>query len=206
MKNKITLVFFIFLFDTGFCQMIESTSRPYRFDIDKILEYEGVSSSKDFEIIPARVKIRSMIEVELSIWYKNEGFKYADQATYNERIIRKIEEFQPNIIHQVGVEEFNNCIPEYYFLQNTLQFEIHLNGFRPFNIAIPLAEVESFKLNFSKLEYSEQIIAFNEQDEFVITYLKIYNPDNGKKYVFYNTEDQTIKAPSFAISVPESEL
>ena len=194
------------LVDTVFCQMIESTSRPYRFDIDKMLEYEGVSPRIAMEILPARVKIRSRIEMELSEWYRNEGYKYANEATYDERIIRKIEELQPIIIHEIGLELFDNCIPECFFLQGTLQFEIHLNGFRPFNIAIPLAEVESFRLHFDKLQYSEQKIAFNEMDEFVITYLKIFNPDNGKKYVFYNTEDQTVKAPSFAISVPETTL
>ena len=186
--------------------MIESTSRPYRFDIDKTLEYEGVSSPKAFEILPVRVKIRSLIELQLSEWYKNEGYKYVDDATYDERIIRKIEEFQPMVIHEVGLTSFDNCIPECFFLQGTLQFEVRLNGFRPFNIAIPLAEVESFRLHFNKLEFSEQKIAFNEIDEFVITYLKIYNPNNGKKYVFYNSEDQTIKAPSFAISIPEMEF
>ena len=101
---------------------------------------------------------------------------------------------------------FNNCIPECYFLQGTLQFEVQLDGFRPFKIAIPLADVESFQNHFKKLEYSDQKVAFNEIDQFVITYLKIFNPDNGKKYVFYNSEDETVKAPSFAISVPEIDL
>jgi len=186
--------------------MIESTSRPYRFDIDKTLEYEGVSRIQAFEIVPARVKIRSEIELKLSEWYKNEGFKHADDDTYDERLTRKIEEFQPEIIREVGIESFENCIPECFFLQTTLQFEVRLKGFRPFNIAIPLTEVESFRLNFKKLEYSDHKIVFNEMDEFVITYLKIYNPGNGKKYIFYNSEDQTVRAPSFAISVPEREL
>jgi len=206
MLNKLWLLFLVFSFGTLYSQMIESTSRTYHFDIDKTMEYEGISVSQAFEVVPARLKIRQLIEEELSTWYEKEGYKYEDESTYQERIIRKIEDIQPMIIHEVGVSSFDNCQPECFFKQGTLQFEIQLNGFRPFNIAIPLAEVESFRIHFSKLEYSAQKIAFNEIDQFVITYVKIFNPDNGKRYVFYNAEDETVKSPSFAISVPQMDL
>ena len=200
MLNKLLSIFFVLSSTLSLAQMIEAESIPHRFEIDKSLEYEGESESKPFKIVQPKLLIRNIIEKELTSWYGKEGYKLEGSPEFDLEVSKKVKKIQPRIIQEVGLEMFEHNIPDWYFVQGSLQFEISLSGFKPFMISIPLAEVESFKNHFDKLNFSQQQFAYNEEDEFVVTYLHIYNPDNGKKYIFYNTQDESVKAPTFSIS------
>lgn len=206
MLNRVFILVFLSVQLTLSAQMIESESRPYSFDIDKILEYQGRSASSSYDIVHPRVKIRDVLQKELSSWFRNEGQNLEDDDRFQQQFNTKINDIQPLVIQEVGLSSFQSCTPVCFFNQSTLQFEVQLDGFRPFNIGIPLAEVESFRNHFDKLQFSDQKIAFNELDQFVITYVHIFNPDNGKKYIFYNSEDETIHAPTFSISFRDVNL
>ena len=200
MQNKYIIVLFLAFGVQAKAQMIEAESRPYRFDIDKSLEYEDVSPPMAFNIIPTKVLIRDRIETEVSKWYGKEGYKYGDTEEFEILIKEKITEIQPAVFQEVGMNLFEHTRPEWFFLQGSLEFEIRMNGFKAFLIGIPLNEVESFKLHFDKLEFSKQKFTYSEEGQFVITYIQIFNPDNGRKYIFYNTAEESIVAPSFSIS------
>jgi len=196
----------MFIQMNGFAQLIEAESRPYQFRIDMMMEIEDVSMSGEFHVLPYKIQISNILEAKMAEWYNLNGFSSTDADAIDGLIVKKIDEFLPDAIQLVGSEALEKSEIRCFFIEESLQFEIQINDFKPFKIAIPLSEVESFQNNFNTIEYSSQKIAYNDENEFVVTYIHIYNPSNMKKYVFYNTEDESVRAPSFSISLPKADL
>ena len=189
-----------------FGQLLEAESRPYRFSIDMMLEIEAKTESQSFDILPYKVQISLILEEQLAKWFGNNPHGDIDVDNLDELVAFIVKKSSPEAIQIIGLKAFENTRTHSFFIEESLQFEIQLNEFKPFKISIPLAEVESFQNNFEKIQFSNQKFTMNENDQFVITYIHIYNPENEKKYIFYNTEDGTVQAPSFSVSLPKVDL
>ena len=72
--------------------MIESTSRPYRFDIDKFLVLEAQSEAQAFHIMPFREMIVEQLEVQLMMWYNEIGHTYENEENFEEIVKKEIAE------------------------------------------------------------------------------------------------------------------
>ena len=202
--NKLILIMLLVSGLRAKAQMLESESRPYRFSIDHSKEYSDESGRYSFKITPYRNYIRDRLEKEITKWFEEEGKQLYNDPTYDERLIQQIEKVKPIIIHDLGMDVIKNCKSTCYLISQTLEMEVQFTDFRPFRIGVPLVDMESFHNDFHKMIFENQRITFNDRDEFVFTYVEIYNPVNGKKYFFHNTADETINAPSFNIHIPES--
>ena len=87
-----------------------------------------------------------------------------------------VEYFQSKAIHDVASKEFDKTFSRCFLLAQQLKVQVHFGGFKPFAIAIPLMEIEDFINNFEDLKFTGQRFALNENDNFVVTYVEIYNP------------------------------
>jgi hypothetical protein len=204
---RILILIWICMFAGTVCaQRLEAESIPYRFYIDEILEFEEVSEIMTVEIEPYRSQIRDRLEKEVHIWYDSEGKQLVDDPSYMERLISRIETVTPQIIHDVGLRTFEHCNLEMFFIESSLEFELAFTDFKPFRIGIPLSDVESFRNNSDRLQFENHRITFNDEDQFVISYVEITNPVNGRKYFFHNSNEEALKAPSFNIHLPNSEF
>ena len=206
LRSSYILLFCSFIHLNVFGQLIEAESRSYRFKIDMMMELESKSITKAFHILPYKVQISNILESELAGWYNENEISTSEKVIVDELVVGKVDEFLPKAIQEVGTQAMGKSVKRCFFIEKSLQFEIQILEFKSFKIGIPLAEVESFKNNFNSIEYSNQQIALNDNHEFVVTYLHIYNPTNRKKYIFYNTEDKSVQAPSFSISLPKTDL
>lgn len=206
MKNSLVISFLLFTSIDTKSQILEAVSVPYRFEIDHVHEYEDVSPSYGYAIAPYKFEIRNRIEDYLKSWFESEGFLKSNEPEYNELLKSKIEEFRPLAIQEVGEEALNHSEKWCLFLAENLEFQVYITGFKPFLIDIPLIDVESFRLNIEALDFQDSRISFNRDGEFVIRYLEIYNPINGKKYYFHNNREATVQVPSFNINLPATDL
>ncbi|MEQ9064748.1 MAG: hypothetical protein RIE58_11275 [Vicingaceae bacterium] len=180
--------------------MIESESRPYRIEIEKMMAYEDVSAPMPVEIMPSKVKIRNNLEKRLKIWFDQQGYALGSDLEFEHAVEHKIVELQPLVVQEVGLDLLNNSIPEWYFEQGRLRFRINFSGFRPFFIETPLSETEAFKANFDKISYSDVLVIFNDDDEFVINHIEVYEPSGGRTYTYERAPEEIIKQASFSIS------
>ncbi|MEQ8323295.1 MAG: hypothetical protein RH916_01315 [Vicingaceae bacterium] len=180
--------------------MIESESRPYRFEIEKLMAYEDVSVPILLEILPSKVKIRNNLENRLKNYFDTHGNTIESDLEFERAIEQKILEFKPLVVQEVGLDLLNNSIPEWYFEQGWLRFKIRVSGFRPFYIETPLNEIEAFKANFDKISFSNVQLFLNDDDEFVIDHIEVYEPSGRRTYTYERAPGEIIKEASFSIS------
>lgn len=185
MKNSLLTIIFLSWFGGVYAQQFEANSRPYRFYIDKILNFEGQSAPKAFTIKDNRKRIVAKLEEHIAKWYEVEGKKLNAKA-FERGILEELERIQPFVIQEIGIEMLDRCQPSYYFIPEELKFEIYFNGFESIEISVPIAEVEDFKQNFNRLTYSDHEITYNEFDRFVINNLHLTDPQNEVTYSYQN--------------------
>jgi hypothetical protein len=203
MLSRLLYIFVCLLFTQSLhSQMIESNSRPYRFNIEQMLTLESSSIPIGFDIEPFRTKIVDQLEIEIALWYDQIGYKFADDANFEEKLRAEVEVIQPGIIHAVGIEAMSKSTPQLYFIPEELKFEIYFNGFEPFEIEVPMAQVEDFKENFSRIKFVDQQITYNELDHFVITEINVYDPVSDAIYAYQRYDSDVLQAPVFPVSLP----
>jgi len=185
--------------------MIESSSRPYRYNIQKMLSIEGNSLSKSFDIEPFRTKIIDQLEMEIALWYEEIGHQYTNEPDFEERLMAELEAIQPRIIQEIGIQAMSKSIPQLFFIPEELKFEIHFSGFAPFEIEVPMAQVEAFKENFHRIKYADQQITYSQMDQFVITEINIYDPVAEAIYAYQHYNADMLKLAVFSISLPETD-
>lgn len=198
MKNSL-LVLLLLTGLESLSQVIEAESRPYQFEIDKILKIEGNTPPAHFDIQPYRKKIRSELVKQMIIWHNESGKNIRDEISYEEELIRQLEVVQPSVIKRVGIIAMDRTKAELFLIEEDLRIEIRLEGFEAFRIDVPVNEIEDFKQHFTKLRFEEREITFNQEDNFVITSLKIEDPVSHRSY--YYQSDSLVPSPSFTISL-----
>jgi hypothetical protein len=184
-------------------QMIEANSRPYRFNIDKVLAIESTSEKKAFEIQPYRTQIRNAMEKEIWSWLDQRNNKLSDTAALEKEFLHQLEVIQPEIINRVGISGMASTTPSIFFIPEKLAFEMHFQGFEPFLVEVPINEIEGFKKNYLKFTFKDQKITFNEADQFVVLELIVYDPTKRISYPYKSSLSDSITSPSFTISMPQ---
>lgn len=179
MRSKLLLILFFFS-QTNFAQIIEAESRPYRYDIDRYDQVEGKSERYSFEIESIFGSIKNKIKKELDDWIQNH---VSSDNTGSENIINaKYIEIRNNVVTEVGQSSFNSRTPNFLFHPEKLLFEIIINEFKPFFIEVASNEIEEFKVNFNKFQFSDQQFLYNDEKLLVLTRVTLQNPVTKKKY------------------------
>ncbi len=180
--------------------MIEAESRPYRFQIDKMINFESSSDQYAFKILPFKTRIVEKLEFEIESWYEEIGSQYRDEDNFEEKVREQIEILKPLVINSVGVEMMSKSTPELYFIAEELKFEIHFSGFEPFEVEVPISQIETFKEHFNRIKYDGQQITFNELEKFVVEEISIYDPVSDAIYAYQKPESQ-VRTPDFEVSL-----
>lgn len=178
-------------------QKISDISARYKFNIDQYDHAHDVSEPMKIDMRPYSVKVKEAVETELTRKLNQENWHPQNQ----EDLASVVDALKAEAIHEEAQQEFERTYSECFFIAEKLRFQVNFGGFKPFEISLPLTEVESFQNNFNQLDFNNYRFALNEHDMFVVTYVEIFNPDNGKKYFFHNTDDKSIKAPPINLSV-----
>ena len=186
--------------------MIEAESRPYRYDIDKMLSIEGKSNVKSSYLESYRIQIENRMKEEITVWNREKGEKYKLESDYDNKLVAELEKIQPNIIQEVGSQALNKSKANYLFIPEELMFEISFYQFHPFKIEVPIDEIEDFKSNFSKVEFRKEVLLFSESDQFVFNEVEVYNPVSGASYLYKSSDSENMPPPTFTISLPEEEF
>jgi len=73
----------------------------------------------------------------------------------------------------------------------TNSLALHFNSMPDIFLDVPTSEVNAFS-NAGKLEFRNAKYGLNPDDKFELIYAEVYNPENGKTYVFDNLERQSL--------------
>ena len=73
----------------------------------------------------------------------------------------------------------------------TKKLTLHFNSMPDIFLDVPLGEIKSFDKS-SRLEFRNVKYGLNPDDKFEIVYAEVYNPENGKTYIFDNLERKSL--------------
>ena len=88
------------------------------------------------------------------------------------------------------LEEAEVSIGEYN--TNSQKLTLQFNSMPNIYLDIPLEEVSEFMDDASKLEFRNTKYGLNSDDKFELVYAEVYNPANGKTYVFNNLQRESL--------------
>ena len=74
---------------------------------------------------------------------------------------------------------------------STNSLALHFNSMPDIFLDVPTSDVNAFS-NAGKLEFRNAKYGLNPDDKFELIYAEVYNPENGKTYVFDNLERQSL--------------
>ena len=74
---------------------------------------------------------------------------------------------------------------------NAKSLALHFNSMPDIFLGVPQEDLNSFS-DASKLEFRNAKYGLNPDDKFELVYAEVYNPENGKTYVFDNMERQSL--------------
>lgn len=181
MRNKLLIIYFL-CSEQGFTQIIEAESRPNRYDIDRYNQTEGKSKKYSFEMESIFKSIESKIDKEMKDWLQNQNNLSSTSIESVDLKNAKYLEIRHKVVQEVGQNSFNSRTPNFLFHPDKLLFEIILDDFKSFFIEVSSSEIEDFKINFNKLQYTNQQYLYNDEKKFVLTSVTLFNPGTNNTY------------------------
>ena len=137
----------------------------------------------------------SMINERLNQWMKqmpDESLE-AYQARVNEKTrAAQAKEIEREIATKMAtglLESSEVSIGNYNPATNSLA--LHFNSMPDIFLDVPTSDVNAFT-NAGKLEFRNVKYGLNPDDKFELVYAEVYNPENGKTYIFDNLERQSL--------------
>ena len=153
---------------------------------------EGISYSCVDGLTPHYNRMMaSMLTEQMNQWMKQmpeETLEAYQARVNNDTRAEYYKEKERELATQMAtglLESSDVTIGNYNIAQKTLA--LHFNTMPDIFLDVPSEDVNAFS-DASKLEFSNAKYSLNADDKFELVYTEVYNPQNGKTYVFNNLE------------------
>jgi tetratricopeptide (TPR) repeat protein len=134
--------------------------------------------------------IKDIVETKINDWQRKGKFEktieYQVRVTEDTRN-EQIQKFTRQVLDSIALSRISLSEVSNEYDADNEAFKIQFKGQEPVILKVPLDEAQNFDQNFSNLRYTRPEFTLSE-NIFYILHLEIFNPGNGKSYI-YDSQD-----------------